>query len=217
VATLENFITPSYADLEEINLIIQDIEATHYGANQYWYPKKMHQLSGCGPVAAANITAYLAKTFPDKYSSLYTYKDIFNKKDFIDHMVEVRKYVKPGMMGLTSVEQFSDNVLAFSEKKGVSLVPHILHEDANLQEALVFINQALLLKLPVAILVLKHPLKEMEDYEWHWMTITHLKLNAEDTKPYISVSTYGELREINLELLWNSRRPKDIIRLAYFT
>lgn len=204
--------------LEKIGLNIQDSEISYYGGSQYWFPKKFNQLSGCGPVAAANITAYLSQNFPDKYSDLYPYKGIINKKDFVEHMVQIRKYVKPGIFGLTSVHQFVENVLAFSKERGVYLVPHMLEDNAaSMQEAINFITEALNKRLPVAILVLKHKIKEFKEYTWHWMTITDLKLNSEDNMYYISVSTYGERKEINLDQLWNQRRPKDIINLAYFT
>ncbi|GFP76814.1 hypothetical protein [Clostridium fungisolvens] len=214
---MEDFNAQNHPELVEIKLSVYDSDNIHYGGSQYWFPKKTHQLSGCGPVAAANITAYLSTLAPDKFSKLYPYKDIINKQDFIDHMIEVRKFVVPGMFGLTSVTQFSDNILAFCESRGVSLVPHILDEQANMQEAMDFILEALHLKLPLAILVLKHPVKELEDYTWHWMTITNLRFEPKNNKYYISVSTYGEFHEIDLDLLWNNRRPKDVIRLAYFT
>jgi hypothetical protein len=203
--------------LEEINLSIHDSEIIYYGGDQRWFPRKFHKLSGCGPIAAANITAYLSQNFPDKFYKLYPYKGVINHNDFIKHMVEIRKYVKPGIFGLTSVDQFSDNVLSFSKIKGVSLVPHILDKNVSMNEAIDFISQALSQRLPVAILILKHPVKELSDYTWHWMTITRLWVNPNDNKHYISVSTYGERREIDLDLLWNNRRPKDVIRLAYFS
>ena len=215
---MEGFIPSNYNNLEEIQFDIYDSEISYHGGNQYWFPKKFHQLSGCGPVAAANITAYLSQTFPDKYKALYPFKGIVNKKDFTLHMVEIRKYVKPGIFGLTSVHQFSDNVLAFSKEKGVSLVPHILDDKtASIQEAITFIFEALSQRLPIAILVLKHPVKEFEEYTWHWMTILGLKLNSKDNIYYISVSTYGNRKEINLDMLWNQRSSKHIINLAYFT
>jgi hypothetical protein len=218
VKTMDTFMASCNSTLEKIQLSIYDSEIIHYGGNQYWFPKKFHQLSGCGPTAAANITAYLSQTFPDKFINLYPYMHILNKKDFIDHMIEVRKCVKPGIFGLTSVQKFSNNVLSFAQSKGVTLVPHILDKDnASFQDALSFISKALSLKLPVAILVLKHPIKEFKDYSWHWMTITHLYLASKENKYYISVSTYGECQEIDLDLLWNQRRPKDIISLVYFT
>ena len=105
VITVENHV-------EEIKLDIHDSETIYYGGNQYWFLKKFHKLSGCGPIAAANITAYLSQTFPDKYNALYPYKGNIIKKDFEEHMAYIRKYVKPGFFGLTSVQQFSANVLA---------------------------------------------------------------------------------------------------------
>lgn len=215
---MENFIFSSYEHFEEIQLPIYDSEATYYGGNQDWFPRKSHQLSGCGPVAVANITAYLSQNFPNKYRTLYPFEGELNKKDFVEHMLEIRKYVKPGMFGLTSVQQFVDNTLAFAQQRGVSLIPHILDGDSTTMNAAVeYISEALINKLPIAILILTHPVKEFEDYVWHWMTITHLKLNPKDNIYYITTSTYGERRELNLDLLWNHRRSKDSIKLAYFT
>lgn len=215
---MEGIITPNYTHLEDIQFDIYDSDISYYGGSQYWFPNKFHKLSGCGPVVGANITAYLSQTFAGNYSNLYPYKGIVNKKDFIQHMVSIRKYVKPGIFGLTSVHQFCDNVLDFSKSREVSLVPHILDDKAaSLLDAISFINTALSLKLPVAILVLKHKIKEFKEYSWHWMTITGLHLNPTDNIYYLCVSTYGERRNINLDMLWNQRRSKDIIGLAYFS
>lgn len=114
---MEHNITPKSTPLEEIKFNIYDSEISFYGGSQYWFPKKFNQLSGCGPVAAANITAYLSQTFPDKYNALYPYKGIINKKDFVEHMVEIRKYVKPGLFGLTSVHQFPIILWLLEEKE----------------------------------------------------------------------------------------------------
>jgi len=214
---MDNFINPNYFPLKEIEIPIYDSEIIYNGGNQYWFLNRFHKLSGCGPIAAANITAYLSQAFPDKFSNLYPYKGALTKKDFIEHMLEIRKWVKPGLFGLTSVQQFSNNVLSFAQSRGVTLAPHILDKDAtNIQEAINFISEAMFQKLPVAILVLKHPVKEFKEYVWHWMTITGLRRDGEN-KYYISISTYGECKEIDLDLLWNHRRPKDVISLAYFT
>lgn len=211
-------ITTNYAHLEEVQLHIQDNETLSYGGSQYWFPKKLHQLSGCGPIAAANITAYLSQQFPEKYKRLYPYEGAINKTNFLEHMIEIRKFVVPGWRGLTSVKKFAESTMAFAEQKSITLIPHILEDDTiNLNEAVGFIAEALEQRLPIAILVLTHPLKEMEDYAWHWMTITHLAFNVEDGNFYIIASSYGERHKINFNMLWNNRRRKDKIRLAYFT
>lgn len=215
---MENHIPLSFAHLEEIKLPIYDSEKEYYGGSQDWFPKKLHQLSGCGPVAAANITAYLSQTFSDKFMALYPFQGIIKKCDFIKHMVDVRKFVIPGIHGLTSVQQFADNTLSFAKDKGVCLIPHFLEDDTvSIEQAVDFISLPLSQKLPVAILVLTHPAKELEDYVWHWMTITHLRFNPDSNKYYIVASSYGERHEIDFDLLWNHRRPKDKIKFAYFT
>jgi hypothetical protein len=84
---MNTFISLNYSLLEEIQLSIYDSEIMYYGGNQYWFSRKFHQLSGCGPIAAANITAYLSQAFPDKFSNLYHYKGVLNKKDFVEHMI----------------------------------------------------------------------------------------------------------------------------------
>lgn len=214
---MENIVQQNTLHFDEIQISIYDSGIAYYGGSQNWFPKKIHQLSGCGPIAAANITVYLSKTFPDRFKALYPHEGIINKQDFINHMIEVRKYVVPGIKGLTSVNKFVDNTLTFAAKKGVSLVPYILDEDtAGMMDAVHYISQALAQRLPVAILILTHPIKELEDYVWHWMTITNLRFDSTKGTYYITTSTYGERREINLDLLWNHRRSKDIIKLAYF-
>ena len=57
---MENFKTQNYTHLEDTRFNIYDLKNLYYGGSQYWFPKKFNKLSGCGPVVAANITAYLA-------------------------------------------------------------------------------------------------------------------------------------------------------------
>lgn len=215
---MENFIVTGDNHFDEIKIPIYDSDKEYYGGNQYWFPKKLHQLSGCGPVASANITAYLAKAFPDKYKNLYSYDGAMNKADFIDHMVEVRKYVKPGFRGLTSVHQFCDNTLEFANTRNVLLTPHILEDDTvSMEKVIQYLSKGLSANLPIAILVLTHAVKELEDYSWHWMTVTDLKFDSKENIYYIIVSTYGERHQIDLNILWNHRSPSDRIKFAYFT
>jgi hypothetical protein len=218
VITVEDFIQLIDSCIEEIHIPIYDSEKAYYGGSQDWFPKKLHQLSGCGPVAAANITAYLSQNFPDKFKPLYNFHGVLNKHDFVEHMIEVRKFVIPGLRGLTSVHQFADNTLTFAKQRGISLVPHILEDDTvSMEKAVKYISGGLSQGLPISILVLTHPVKELEDYVWHWMTITHLRFDQLNRTYYITASTYGERREINFNLLWNNRGPKDNIKLVYFT
>lgn len=204
-------------DLKEINIHIADKSSYYYGGNQYWYPSKSHQVSGCGPVAAANITAHLAINFPEQYSTLYPFPThTFAKEDFISHMVNVRKHVKPGVFGLTSVKQFSENVLSFAKEQGVTLTPNFVQEKCSADEALVFIISALQKNLPVAMLILTHPVRALSEYVWHWMTIHHYYINELTNMRTIVISSCGERHLIDFDLLWNKRRSMDVIKLIYF-
>lgn len=207
--------------LNDTPLTICDAGAAYYGGSQHWFPNEAHRRSGCGPVAAANITAYLSQTWPDKFHPLYPYKadnGLLAKENFVEHMIEIRKHVIPGVRGLTSVRQFAEQVMEFARQRDISLTPHILNgEKTGLEQAVAFISQALAQNLPVAVLVLTHPIEELSEYTWHWMTITGLKPDSQSGFCSITVSSYGERREINLNLLWNHRTEEDIIDLAYFT
>lgn len=204
--------------LKEIDILITDKALTYYGGDQDWYPTKWHQLSGCGPVAAANITAHLALNFPKKFGALYPFStQSISKKDFICHMVNIRKYVIPGLFGLTSVKQFSNNVLTFASSQGVTLTPHLVKEPSTADDALDFIVSALEQSIPVALLILTHPVREFSGFVWHWMTIHHYYINELTNKRTIVISSCGERLLIDFDLLWNKRRSLDIIRLIYFT
>lgn len=205
--------------LNDTAFTIYDSEVAYYGGSQHWFLEEAHRRSGCGPVAAANITAYLSLTFPNKYHSLYPYNNqgILTRHDFVRHMIEIRKYVIPGVRGLTSVQQFSDEVISFAHTKGISLTPKILDDHcASMEQAVAFISEALAQELPVAVLVLTHPAEELSEYTWHWMTITGFELDTFANLYYITVTSYGERHRINFNLLWNYRNPQDKVSLAYF-
>lgn len=204
-------------DLKEINIHITDKTTYYYGGNQYWYPSKSHQVSGCGPVAAANITAHLAKCFPEQYSALYPFPtNTFSKHDFISHMVNIRKHVKPGLFGLTSSRQFSENVLSFAKQQSVTLIPHIINQQSSGDEALTFIDSALKQNIPVAMLILTHHSRAISEYVWHWMTIHHYYINELTNKKTIVISSCGERHLVDFDLLWNKRHTIDVIKLVYF-
>ncbi|MDX9872616.1 MAG: hypothetical protein RBT41_09380 [Clostridia bacterium] len=213
---MENKTDYSYM-LDDDLLNIDDGGAVSFGGNQHWFPLETQSRSGCGPVVAAMITAYLALAFPNKYSALYPYHGRLNKEDFLAHMLEIRKYVIPGNRGLTSVRQFALQTTQFAYSREIHLMPRLLDDSAiGFDKAAAFISRALSQNLPVAVLILTHPSEELLEYTWHWMTVTGLKYDAASGSYTITVSTYGQRREINLELLWNHRTTDDIINLAYF-
>ncbi|NDL66623.1 hypothetical protein [Anaerotalea alkaliphila] len=204
--------------ISPIDLSIWDGSVLHQGGSQYWFPRRFHQVSGCGPVAAANITAWLAQRWPERYSRLYPYGTApFQKDAFVRHMVEIRKSVRPGLFGLTSVETFTRQLLAFAASRGVSLSHATQKDPMDSHEALSFIRSGLELQVPVAILVLLHPRKELDEYTWHWMTITDLRCASGTPSCILEVSSWGQEHLLDFDLLWNHRnQKKHKIHLGYY-
>ncbi|NGZ77191.1 hypothetical protein [Saccharibacillus alkalitolerans] len=170
-----------------------------YGGDQGWWgdiaPKSpTKETRGCAPVAAANLTTYLAKiTNPSVYRNLYS-GVATSQNDFLAHMNVMYNYINPGLLGETSVYHFIDSVEKYAKDKNVNLkavydsTPFTLDNTANYAKAGLRINS------PVATL----NLSKFTDYEyeWHWMTITKYYRDVNDNR-WIAVSTWGKRRSIN--------------------
>ncbi|OGX60795.1 MAG: hypothetical protein A2189_06340, partial [Paenibacillus sp. RIFOXYA1_FULL_44_5] len=166
-----------------------------YGGNQMWWPDgSQKENRGCGPVAAGNITSYLAKiTSPAKYGNLYTGSTL-SYSDFLAHMDTMYAYINPGPLGETSVNSFSSAVERYAADKGVSLNRVTSSAAFTLDNTASYIKAGLAIDSPVATLNLSK--FSSYEYEWHWMTITKYYRDASDNR-WIAVSTWGERRSIN--------------------
>lgn len=187
-------------DFEAISIIENDLR--HYGADQHWFRNKLHGMSGCGPTTAALITMYMAITFPE-CAPLYRYAQPVKKDDFIAHMSEVREYVRPGAMGLTDAAYFASSTAEFAETKGVRLKSDVLPREPGAAEIFEEIKNAIDLKLMPALLILRNPSVELDDFTWHWMAVT----GYDDEKGSIFVSTYSKEYELIFERVWIQRKP----------
>jgi hypothetical protein len=187
-------------DLEAISIIEDGLR--HYGADQYWFKNKLHGMSGCGPTTAALITMYMAVTF-QQCAALYPYGQPVKKDEFIHHMTEVREYVKPGAMGLTDPTFFAQSTVEFAKNKGVELRFEILSRSISHIEAFNRIKEAVDNRLLPALLILRNPVKELDDFTWHWMAVT----GYDDGKESIFVSTYSKEYELRFESVWIQYKP----------
>ncbi|GGO04936.1 hypothetical protein [Saccharibacillus kuerlensis] len=173
-----------------------------YGGNQGWWsataPTK--NTRGCAPVAAANITNYLAKiTNPSAYRNLYS-GTTTSKTDFLAHMNLMYNYISPGPFGETSVQHFTSMVEKYAKDKNVILTGVTDNSTFTLDNTAAYIKKGLGLNSPVATL----NLSKFNDYEyeWHWMTITKYYRDVNDNR-WIAVSTWGERRSINYRTHFN--------------
>ncbi|WP_216671571.1 hypothetical protein [Saccharibacillus qingshengii] len=167
-----------------------------YGGDQEWWkpinPTKYDR--GCGPVAAANLTTYLAKiTNPSAYRNLYS-GVATSKNDFMAHMDVMYSYIDPGAFGETSVPDFASSIEKYAKDKNVKLSGVRDNSAFTLDNTAAYIKKGLSLNSPVATL----NLSKFTDYiyEWHWMTITKYYRDINDNR-WIAVSTWGDRRSIN--------------------
>lgn len=165
-----------------------------YGGDQNWWSDKTKKNRGCGPVAAANITNYLAKiTNPSKYGDLYI-GNTTSKTDFLAHMDVLYSYIKPGLLGEVSVWDFAENVEQFAQDRGVNLSRVTSNASFTLDNTADYIKAGLQIDSPVA--TLNTTFFSDYEYEWHWMTITKYYRDSADNR-WIAVSTWGERRSID--------------------
>lgn len=175
-----------------------------YGGNQNWWPDGGAKESrGCGPVAAANITNYLA-TIKDtqKYGKLYT-GNTKSYTDFLAHMDNLYNYIDPGMFGETSVSDFAADVERFATDKGVSLSRVTSSASFTLDNTTNYIKAGLSINSPVGTLNTKK--WSDYEYEWHWMTISKYYRDINDNR-WIAVSTWGERRSIDYRVHFDAMK-----------
>lgn len=179
-----------------------------YGPDQIWFRNSWRQKSGCGPTAAALITAYLAMTRPS-LRALYPAQKM-DKASFSDHMETMFTFVTPGVMGLNRLEPFAEGVKTFAFRKGVSLYSHILQINGiemgsrdPMKELVPFVEKGLESDLPIALLVLANGM-ENRLQNWHWITITEFEIA--DGRLNAAASDEGIRRTFDLGL-WYETTP----------
>jgi len=170
-----------------------------YGGNQEWYADVSEKNNGCGPVAAANITAYLAQKDSSKYGNLYNLPSTA-KHHFLKHMYDLYDALDPGIFGVYSLIDFKTRVESFALTRGVSLSDNYIFCNDLLYNVSEFIKYGLSQDCPVACLNLQITYL----YGYHWMTITKYFRDAVTDDRWIAVSTWGERRSINFKEYYDS-------------
>ena len=151
------------------------------GADQEWFPTPWQRRAGCGPTAAAVITAYLGQTVPG-WENLFP-EGSMKRAAFAAHMCRVWEYVTPGPHGLNRPEVFAAGLDAYGAARGVPLRAKVMELPARRSERpdwtvwAGFIRAALERDRPVAFLNLCNGKVKELDW-WHWVTIVALEGSA---------------------------------------
>ena len=208
----EVYVDPMTFGLDELGSgVFGGIEGKFYGGDQDWFLKRWQQKSGCGPVAAANILAYLA--FRDeKYRALYGYEDL-SKENFTAFMNEVIKAVSPVRVGnlsfgIPSLSSFAGKVEKFAASRGVELKAQWAEKrTGNHDQAVEYIRRGLEADLPVALIVHWNVKwmrdEELSGFQYHWVTVMKMHYDEEEDAWLVTVSSWGEEYTLNFKDVWN--------------
>lgn len=220
-------------------LSITDIEGiTFYGGDQSWFSTNVGRESGCGTVTAANTLAYMAIKNPS-LRALYSGKDIndITKNDYVNHMNQVYKYVKPLRFpifdktagGIPFLSWYRDGVIKYAKSKGVMLRTYSANKSLDFDNAVQFIKDGLNRDCSVALVNWLNPkLKSIpwaspnsggisnQDFQIHWVTITALHDSRPTGKVLIDVSSWGSKVSLNFNDVWNNAGILDYVGMVYF-
>lgn len=181
---------------------IYDGDSVFYGANQYWYKKKLSAISGCGPTTASVAMAYLAAQ-NDACRNLYPYDMPFKKDEFLDYMEDVRLAIKPKFGPMTDPDDFCQKCVDYAKDKSVDISYEVMDKSQTTDEVFEKIAQLVDNGILPALLILRNPHKEIDEYTWHWMTVTGY---VRDKKELI-IATYGTRVKMDFTKAWNNNRP----------
>ena len=127
-------------------------------------------------------------------------------------MQDVREYVKPGAMGLTDHKYFAAATIEYAKTKGVELKSQVVSRSLSLGVAYGFIKRAVDEQYMPALLILRNPELELDEFTWHWMAVS----GYDDKKETIFISTYGEEYELDFSKVWNQRKPYSASCVYFF-
>lgn len=174
--------TKTYTGLDDKDFVkIKDSNGTteYYGGQQAWYydPQKKPDsgltkyLGGCGPVAAANQMAYMAKQDPDLAALYDNNPNNISKSDFEKFQEKIYSFVKPvevpvfnnwtdsaktqkgiPTVGVTNWVQYAIGVEKYAKSKGIKLRTHAMPQLTTFAQTKEFIKGGLKAGSPVALL-----------------------------------------------------------------
>lgn len=205
--------------LEEVVMPHANAQGIWYGPNQEWYRDHWQQLSGCGPVSASLVTAYLARFTDLKGASeLYTgtpdlpsassddAPQFITLPSFVSHMETLWDYVTPTKMGTWKLQMYEEGIERFAREHGVPLEAETMwippahpqrRSERFFDEVRDFVVEGLSRDIPVAFL--NYFGGQMRDISnWHWVTVTSARMTEDEEMVWLTVSDQGMHVEFSL-------------------
>ncbi|HBC26500.1 MAG TPA: hypothetical protein DC013_03725 [Ruminococcaceae bacterium] len=203
--------------INELNfpVVLENGREIAYGGDQDWFPQKFQQNAGCASTTGANLAAYYAKNDPKCARFYRGNTGRFLKTEYLDCMQELYRYMTPGFMGFPLVNRFARKFVQFAgEHGGVSVRPHILCRENRPGERIRFVKQAIGGGNPVALLILRHRAPELEEDNWHWVTVTGWIEDAAGDSVIFSDCGKRDIHPMNVVF---EPRSENVLRMAWFS
>lgn len=196
-----------------------------YGGDQEWFGFTVGKYGGCGTVAAANITAYLALHF-EGLRKLYKPENL-EKDSFCIHMNQIYEWVRPWKvpfvnrnrpvwrnfgwtLGVWPMGRLIRGVERYAKMHGLRLKGKKTGSGRPMEELVGFIRESLERDCPVAMLIGRNPRYEQEmvtrpdGYGWrqtqfsmHWVVVTELTKRGGTVM--LKVTTWGGYAWLDLK------------------
>lgn len=184
----------------------------YYGGHQEWASQYMMRLGGCSTVTACEISICMARDTAAR--AMYPGDPAHvGMSDFLSFFELMFQYVKPGFMGLTDIRKYADEFQEYASTRGVRLGAEFLDGTATVQEAARFVERGIGAGLPLACLILQHKDRALDDFEWHWFTLTGYERSEGGFR--VIAATYAMRHVLDLGRLWNTghARKGGIVRM----
>lgn len=173
-----------------------------YGGDQNWYRDRFMRMAGCSAVCASEACAYLAGHFPGLRKLYPGDPDNICKDEFVLFMETVFKYVTPGFMGMSSIKRFKRCFLEYACTAGVDVRLTLLGGESRADEAKQFARNAMDAGYCVLYLLLTHKDKELDEFTWHWFTLTGYEDIGESMQ--VDFATWGSKHSFDFDRMWNT-------------
>lgn len=178
-----------------------------YGGSQEWFSDFWMNLGGCGAVTACDICLYFASGHRRHERLIPFAADKLNKKNYKKLGMKMKRYLRPRMGGISTVEMFADGFADYMEDHEGQLRQELFHGTRSFEEARAFVKKYIDRGFPIAYLLLHHEKKEYKDINWHWFTVTGYEEEPDGAMKLIA-ATYGGRYKFPFEDLWNTGKEE---------
>lgn len=194
--------------------VYEDGRPAGYGGDQDWFRQEFARKAGCASVTATNLAAVYAANF-EGMSALYRGQtDSFEKSEYVAAMNVLYDYLTPGPAGYPYPRKFAQQFVRFAADRGVTLHPVIMERTHGYEECRKFVRTSIEEGHPVALLILHHRAKSLEDDNWHWVTVTGWLEDEEGEK--IIFSDCGS-RDLHLCKVLFEQHWRNLMHMVRFT